>query len=460
MSSSAAPRPNILFIYTDQQRADSIGAVSPWMRTPNLDRLAREGTVFTNCFSVSPTCVPARFGLLAGAYPQELGVWENGAHTFDSRWPNWVRALRDSGYRTSLIGTSHLRPIVAGSHFGENGDFLRSIGFTDAEEVGGPRASRTTESVMTEAWREAGVLDAFRADLSDRYETDPLAVRPSPLGYELHYDRFVGRQARAAIESYGRAEPWFLWVGFAGPHEPWDTPPPFAASYAAGSVPAAKPRFDYLPSSEPLVRRIRQSARLGAGDLDKVKSLRADYAGAASLIDAEVGALIASLDGRGLLENTIIIFNSDHGEMNGDFGLIYKETFFNEAVRVPLVVRDPRARSVGHVDAPVESLDVGATILELAGVRAACGRAESLVPLLRGPGPRRKRSALSQFARESMIVEGGWKLAANEDGEPYMLFNLESDPEELRNLVRDPAFRSKRVELSEVLRRRIDEAGA
>lgn len=443
----SADRPNILFIYTDQQRADSLGVVSPWMKTPHLDRLAREGVTYTNCFSVSPTCIPARFSLLTGRYPHELGVWENSAVTFPLELPNWVRELRMNGYRTKLIGTSHLRPILAGAHLNENRAFLNAVGFEDVEEIGGPRASRTTESTMTEAWRDAGVLDAFRADLSARYEMKPLAVRPSPLGLEHHYDTYVGRRASECIRNYGHAEPWFLWVGFAGPHEPWDTPAPFNTLYDPESVPLPKPRFDYLPASEPLLRRLRHSAKLGAGELKAAHALRADYAGAVSLIDMQVGSLLGALESRDWLSNTMIVFTSDHGEMNGDFGLIYKETFFNEVVRVPLIVRDPRRRKASVVSTPVESIDVGATLLSLAGRSPLASPAEPLPIENAEDRTRKKTGALSEYAEELMIVVDGWKLAVNRSGHPYLLFDLERDPDELRNLAGAPEWQTKTNEL-------------
>jgi choline-sulfatase len=171
--------------------------------------------------------------------------------------------------------------------------------------------------------------------------------------------------------------------------------------------------------------------------------MRADYAGNITLIDDQIGEILKTVETRGELDNTVIVFSSDHGEMNGDFGLIYKETFLNPAVRVPLLVRPPQSMEGAArgtvLSAPAEWFDIGPTIAELTGTNLPYQQfAESLCPLLTSREEKIRDYAVSELRGEIMIMDSRWKLAVNNRGIPYLLFNLEADPDEQTNLVTDP----------------------
>ena len=158
-------------------------------------------------------------------------------------------------------------------------------------------------------------------------------------------------------------EPWCCYVGFPGPHEPWDTPGPWADAYRPADMPAAAAAPESVAARPTGVLDGRLSDRPPLSGAD-VAALRADYAGEVSLIDEAIGEIFQAVRDRGEWDRTIIVFTSDHGEMNGDAGLLYKEVFLDGAVRVPLIIRHPDHPGANTIAEPVELLDVGATVLD------------------------------------------------------------------------------------------------
>ncbi|MFP6644588.1 MAG: sulfatase-like hydrolase/transferase [Candidatus Latescibacterota bacterium] len=321
-----APRPNLLLLLTDQQRADALGCAGGWVRTPNLDRLAAEGVRFRNCVTNSPVCIPARLSLATGLYPHNTSVWDNQGHTLAPETPTWMKAVREAGYRTSLFGKTHLHP-----HSGDLRDrepLMHAYGLDDVDEIGGPRASARVLSHMTARWQELGLWDSYRGDIGDRFATKPHVARPSPLPVEEYADVYVGQRAQQYLTAYDRSEPWCCWVSFGGPHEPWDTPEPHASSYDPVDMPAPAPLPDWTrEEGRPrgyLHQRLASAPDLDPGD---ISAMRANYAGNVTLIDEQIGGILETIEARGELDNTVIVFTSDHGELNGDFGLIYKSVF-------------------------------------------------------------------------------------------------------------------------------------
>ncbi len=425
--------PNILLLMTDQQRWDAMGCSGDWVRTPNLDRIASEGIRFTNCVTTSPVCIPTRLSLATGLYPHNTGVWDNMNHQMPATTPTWMQAVRAAGYRTSLFGKTHLHP--------HNGDLrereglMNAYGLDDVNEIGGPRASATVLSHMTSEWEAKGVWNAYRTDYRERFRTKPHLVRPSVLGLEDYADVYVGQQAKQYLQNYGRSEPWFCWVSFGGPHEPWDTPEPYANMYDPEEMPSAilRPPTEERPHGhlDRLMDRVKPTFEPG-----EVGKLRANYAGNVTLIDAQVGDILDAIEARGELENTIIVHTSDHGEMNGDYGLIYKSNFLNGAVRIPLLVRTPDKSNAGAVcENLVEWIDIGPTLVEMAdGELQHPQFGKSLCPVLAEPQSVHRDFAISEIHGEIMLLNREWKAAINSDGTVYLLFNVQNDSNETDNL--------------------------
>ena len=431
-------KPNILLIMTDQQRWDALGCVTDWMETPHLDLIAREGVRFTNCVTNSPVCVPTRKTLASGLYAHNTGVWDNEATTLTT--PTWMSCIRDAGYRTSLFGKTHLNSL--GGDVRENEHLLQGQGIDDVYETMGPRACAWSVSHMTAAWEALGLLDNYKADFEERFSNRPWVVRPSTLGLEHYYDTHVGRQAKEYLERYDRNQPWFCWVSFGGPHEPWDTPEPYASAYDPDAMP--KPLDGDLTGGSrargALDERLDSKPPLTPVD---VAAMRASYAGNVTLIDDMVGEIFAVIQARGEMEDTVIAFVSDHGEMNGDYGLIYKSNFLESAARVPFLLRTPATatRAPGRqgggetCDSPIEWFDLGPTLVELAGGEIEHRQfARSLTGCVEVPTARVRDESICEISGEIMLRDSKWKLALNREGQPYLLFDLENDPRETRNL--------------------------
>jgi arylsulfatase len=446
----------------DQQRWDALGCVGGWVETPNIDGIAASGVRFANAYTNSPVCVPARVSLALGRYPHQHGVRRNKHYTLPPKKPTWMRAIRDAGYATSIFGKTHLHP-----HKGDLRDrehLLNAYGFDHVDEIAGPRASTVSESNLTDLWKEAGVHKAYALDLRERIQTKPWVSRPSPLPFELYPDVYVGRQAAQYLGSYRGDQPWFCFVSFSGPHEPWDAPEPYASRYdPAAMPPAVEPVEDGRERPRGLLDKARARDRF-AFEPGDVARLRANYAGNVSLIDDQVGQLLRTLDERGERDRTVVVFVSDHGEMNGDYGLLYKGNFLNGSVRIPFVVSSPGHVSRGVAgrvsETPVELMDLGATLVDVAGASLSTrSRARSALPVLRDPSAPLREVAVSELRQEKMAASADWKLGLNASDEAYLLFDLGSDPDEARNLAGLPETREVEDELSRRLAEVLEAAG-
>jgi choline-sulfatase len=347
-----------------------------------------------------------------------------------------MAAIRDAGYRTSLFGKTALHR--RGPDLRKVEHLLKSYGLDDVDEIRGPRASVDTICHMTARWDSLGLLKAFRKDIQERVGKNKTLVRPSPLPLAEYYDVYVGQRAKNYLRNYKRPEPWFCWVSFAGPHEPWDTPEPYASMYRADDMPEPikrPPVRDHGPKGE-----LDQKFAESPGRIGNARELRASYAGKVTLIDDQIGEILKEIETRGESDRTIILFTSDHGEMNGDYDLIHKSNFLNPAVRIPLIMSAPeikRSSLAGKIiDSPVELFDAGPTLSEFAEAKINYARfARSLAPILQDPNIEQRQFAISEFALELMYLDRDWKLMLNRDSEPYRFFDVKKDPYEMEDLI-------------------------
>lgn len=438
---------------TDQQRWDAMGCSGGWVDTPNLDRIAAEGVRFSNCVTTTPVCIPARVSKATGLYPHTTGVWNNCGYTLPADSRTWMQVIRDAGYRTSLFGKTHLHP-----HHGDlrdREDLMHAYGLDDVDEIGGPRASARLLSHMTARWEGKGLWQAYKDDYAERFSNVAHVVRPSPLPLEEYADTYVGQRAKEYLQAYDREEPWFCWVSFGGPHEPWDTPEPYASMHKPEDMPAATPLPEWTDDRPKGVLDQKLENRPALAPEDPLK-LRADYAGKVKLIDDQIGEILKAVEARGELQNTVIAFSSDHGELNGDHGLLYKSCFLNGCLRVPLLVRTPDTVGsdvAGSVcESPAEWIDVGPTLVECAGAEIDYKQfAKSLMPSVRDPKVEHRTEAISEISGEVCLLNRKWKCAINRKGQVYLLFNVADDPQEQHNLAGNPEYQ----EVAEQLRLRI-----
>ncbi len=454
-------KPNILLLMTDQQRWDAMGCSGGWVRTPNMDRLAQQGVRFSNCVSNAPECMPARISLATGLYPHNTGVWKNQSYTLPAETPTWLQQIRQAGFRTSLFGKIH--------HYSHDRDLrekeslLHAHGLDDLNEIGGPRASAHVMSHMTARWEMKGLLEAYKDDYGERFSSKPHLVRPSALPLEEYADVFVAERATNYLSRYNRAEPWFCWVSFGGPHEPWDTPEPYASMYVPESMP---PAYSALSGAQTRPQGLLDEMLSNSGmhrpifEENEIGRMRANYAGNITLIDEQIGRILTTIENRGELANTVIVFTSDHGEMNGDHGLIYKSNFLDGAVRVPLIVRTPdifQSSYAGSVsDTFVEWFDIGPTLVQLAGAKI-CHRqfAKSFCPTLKDSSVEHRPEAISEYNNEILYMCHDWKMALNRHGDPYLLFNRRTDPNETTNLANLSSMKVIENRLQEVVGMRL-----
>lgn len=436
-----ARQPNILFLLSDQHRADAIGcAGNAGIQTPHLDALASRGVRFANAFCSGPLCMPSRASMLTGVYPHNHGILDNASGNVMPHLPTFTRALQQSGYHTAGVGKFHFfmhdsTPDVDSQH-----ESALGLGFDELVEVEGKEISEVQRGPFTRYLAERGLETTHRDDYRSRRRDHPVwHSAPSPLGEEHHHDAFISRLAVDWLQDWSGDRPFFLQVGWVGPHVPWDAPGRYAAMYdPAGVAPPAQGPFDGHPDS---VRAKVERFGLDRATPDELAAMIASYRGLISHIDAWIGRILDTLERRGLADNTVVVYGSDHGEQLGEHGLIQKSVFYEPSVRVPLIVADPRRGTRGDCRAPVEMLDLCSTFTDLAGaepVRSAQGA--SLVPLLDAPDdvPTGWRDAVySELRDEVMIRTSNYKYVLRPRDDRQELFDLERDPGELDNLSGD-----------------------
>jgi choline-sulfatase len=462
-------RPNILLIIADHHRADAFGcAGNPVVQTPNLDRLAAEGTRFERAYCQGPVCTPARTSFLTERYVRDHGVDDNNRE-IPAGTPTFLHPLQAAGYHTACIGKTHVyvyrhtKPDVRLML-----DRQRDLGFAESVEVPAQMTTGWMGSDYADALKQRGVFQIYRDWVDQRtpgrgtatVNGQPVERLPEwhaescPLPPDLYIDTWVGDRAVRWLEEYERDEPFVLWVGFPGPHNPWDAPAEYVARYRDVDIPLPATKAPELPPDSPmrdfLARRIKTSI---ADELtpERVREVARFFYANITLIDERVGEIVAALARTGRLEDTWIVYTSDHGEMLGEHGLLGKGVFYEPSVRVPLIIRPPAGRQWANANGLsgrvvrdlVQHVDAAATIREIAGagpVAESEGRS-----LLDGPA---RSVVYSQNLGFMMAATERYKLVVDDQSAtPVQLFDLESDPLENENLVADPHLAAVREEL-------------
>jgi len=463
-------KPNLILIITDQQRYETIGALGyPHVDTPNLDRLVRDGVSFSNCHVTSPSCGPSRASLFTGQFPHSSGVQRN-----NDRWPRtWIEDLNRHGYYCVNIGKMHADPYVAMHGFHE-----RFIVENKQRRLAEPLWSGNPR-VFEDEWDKALAVRGFERPEKPDYVNLPDAAERQgcyewKLPEDLHPDVFVGELALRWIDRAPEVpgEPLFLQIGFPGPHGPYDPIERYAKPYLKQELPllsVTDAELDAQPSTlkalrERFIERSPDSVVFNPhAPLDQRQRQRAYYLANMTMIDEQVGRILQRLEERGMLDDSVVMFTSDHGDTLGDHGLVEKWSMYDSAVRVPLVVHSPKWYEGNRtVDALTQWFDIGPTLLGLAGLEPPEKmEAQSLRPFLEGdPKPNRRRYIFSEHAADFMLQKVGHLFMARDDrfklidyrgtGEGQ-LFDLKQDPDELHNLWNDPDHEPKRDELRQAL---------
>lgn len=454
----AASRPNILLFCTDQQRYDTIGALgNPHIRTPNLDRLAANGTAFENNYCQTPICTPSRASFLTGCYASSIHVNRNGNSHFPEQFQSRLisRILKDAGYDCGMVGKFHLS-----SSFKRVEPRLDD-GYRHFEWSHAPRMDWPVEQHGYGRWlRGKGV------DFAAEYGRNRLGGRSKEFDAGIaaaHHEvswcvDYATRWIRGAI-----GKPWFITVNTYAPHPPFHPPPEFLARMSPERIPMPLWRASDAANQAKLSRVDFQSKAKDPSTYES-RMMKAAYYAQVEFVDDAFGKVVKSLEETGQLGNTLILFTSDHGETMGDHGLTHKGCRFNEGLaRVPLIVSWPaRFRRGARSKALTELTDLVPTILDAAGLRKPDylhGR--SLVPILTGTDTGTHR----QFARSeyhdaldlpghshaNMLRNERYKLVHYHGNPVGELYDLERDPNEFGNLWEHPNHLALRAELSRQL---------
>jgi arylsulfatase len=454
-------KPNIIYIFSDQHRGDTLGSVGhSAVITPNLDKLASEGVNFTRCCTNSPLCMPARATMMTGKYVCEHGVWTNFLEA-NPNGPSHVRNISQAGYHTALIGKTHLwihgergEERQTSRHTKDKIGVLEDWGFVDIYELTGPIATIVNDSPYTDYLKEKGLLKTHRKYMIkyftqwSRGQAKPWEEPPCPLPVEDHLDSFTGRKAVEWIQNYNSHKPFYLQVLFPGPHDPFDSPAEYRAMYKPEDMPVGILEWPQKPIPSN-VRSVLKWSGLKNMTSAQNQLLRTFYYAKITLIDEYIGKIINALKEKGLMDNTWIIYNSDHGEMLGDHMMSHKIVFYEGALRIPCIFRPPGGIKGWKCQGLTDHLDITASIIDIARAQPLeRSEGQSLIPKINeGPNGTKaqegKDGIFSEVHGFSMIRTDRYKLVVkSKTRRPVELYDLVKDPNELNNLVQNQSYKT------------------
>ncbi|MBX2837211.1 MAG: sulfatase-like hydrolase/transferase [Gammaproteobacteria bacterium] len=516
-------RPNFLFITTDQQRADHLGCYgNAIVNTPAIDEIASRAMQFNNFFVACPICMPNRVAILTGRMPTTNGTRHNGI-PLDLDAVTFVDQLRESAYRTGLVGKAHFQNITG--HTLNQRDIFpkqpdRSNHSTDAYHTA--KTGPEYEAELMPLWREnpnrqspttpyygydfvrfanghadhvQGHYTGWLAQRHDNAEslrgkqnalpathiTAPQAWRTA-MPEELYPTSYIAETSKEFIsdhvDNHGDS-PFFLHCSFTDPHHPFTPPGRYFDMYDPDSMPLS-PSFHHVDHNEPeLLSRLRSELAEGRAKSsgpypfcvteEHARQITALTYGMVSMIDDAVAGLMEHLKHLNLLDNTVVIFTSDHGDFMGDHGLMLKHGLHYDGVlRVPFIWADPHHQKPQRTDLHGSSVDIGACVLARAGlapnngnqgidiVSAASGDKNALVPrtgILIEEDELGAHLATEQGLRTRSFIADNWRLTLWEGMEGGELFDRSTDPYELNNLWNNPTFAEKRATMTEAMLR-------
>ena len=436
---AVAPRPNILLVCADQHSGRVLGGglgEDSRARTPNLSRLASRGVCFRNAYCVSPLCAPSRASLMTGRFASDVGSYGNTT-TFDGTVPTWGTHVRNAGYTCWATGKLDL---AAG----------RDLGFTEVKTGHGH-------------FTRPDITELFRRPMC--YRVDERQLVDGQVGDRGKPDKALLDSAVAFVKSQpASGPPWTAFVGITLPHPEFVAPEKYWTLYPPDQIQLPHVPAGYLDRLHPVFQVLRDFSMISTAiPEERVRRARAAYYGMITQLDEYVGDMIDELERVGALNNTVVIYTADHGEMLGDHGIWLKRVLLEGAARVPLIMAGPGLPAGRIVDTPVSHVDLVATLLDLVGAeRPPEFRGTSLLPLIAGTpnaGPRyvygechTEGNCTGSFA----LRKGEWKYIYFSYYGQNLLFNLHDDPGELTSLAGMPATAPIERELREVLTSLVD----
>jgi uncharacterized sulfatase len=416
--------PNVLIIHTDQQSLWTIGRYGgDLIDTPNIDRIGREGATFRNFFAVSAVCTPSRGSFITGRYPHAHGAYVNNI-PLNRDEVTLAHVLSANEYETGYIGKWHLD---ANNGPGWISPF-RSMGFHDCRHM----FNRGHWKIVKEHENDIPELTVKEIGDETTYTTDWLADRAV---------EFVSRR---------RARPFFLMISFPDPHTPFTVREPYASMYDPDDMPVPS-TFHEEHRPDWIEEQTKTNLRYEGWDEERLKREKAQYCGEVRCIDDNVGKLLGSLEEQGVLDDTVVVFTTDHGEYMGEHGLRAKDKIYETAYHIPLLVRWPRRVPAGtEVERFVSQVDFQQTILSLIGLEPS-GREQGrdASPFLLGHDTEWTDEVFihSREFRWAGIFTPEYELGLVKDRQS-VLFDRRADPEQVNNLFTRPELRGVVTELT------------
>lgn len=479
--------PNILLITSDQQHWNTIGAFNNQIKTPNLDRLVREGTTFNRAYCPNPTCTPSRSSIITGMYPSQHGAWTLGTKLLEDRH-TVGEDFSKAGYKTALVGKAHFQPLHSTEEYPsleayptlQDLDFWKKFtgpfyGFDHVELARnhtneahvGQHYALWMEEKGCKNWRDYFLPPTGTMNPSDTYKWH--------MPEKYHYNTWIAERTNALLEQYqSNGDNFFLWSSFFDPHpeylvpEPWDTmydpeqltipsmepgehdqnPPHF------GKTQEDNPDFSYLNESGYGIHGYNSHLHYAYGEKNKLteydrKKLVATYYGMISMLDKYIGKILDKLDELGIADNTIIVFTSDHGHFFGQHGLQEKGGFhYEDLIKLPFLVRYPGHVPAGRTSEAIQSLvDLAPTFLSFCDI--------PIPQTMTGVNQKNVWKDISGSVRDHAIcefrheehtihqktyVDNRYKITVYYNQTYGELFDLKKDPQEVHNLWNNPKY--------------------
>lgn len=426
-------KPNIVVVQADQMAAQALGAYGDdAAKTPHMDALAEDGAVFDRAYCNTPLCAPSRASMMTGKMPSEVGCYDNG-DDFPASMPTFAHHLRAVGYHTALIGRMHF--------------------------IGPDQEHGFEERLTTDVYpADLDMVPEWERPLDQRlqwyHDADAVfTAGPSQATVQQDFDDEVGfRTLRhlndrvRANQASGENVPFLMVTSFIHPHDPYEPPQQHWDLFSENEIP--DPQFPETPDPEqdPHSHRLRMMSGFDQRypNIDEVRRARRSYYAAVSYIDDHVGRIRQRLEDLELLDNTVIIVTSDHGDMLGEKGLWYKMSPYEQSARVPLIVYGPdHLVPQGRFANPVSLVDLLPTLLELSDAPEADVTGMSLLESARqeqsGQSGPEDRDVIVEYLAEGThapqitLVRGRYKYIVC-PGDPDQLFDLVTDPNELHNV--------------------------
>jgi choline-sulfatase len=455
-------QPNILLIMSDQHNPQVVGYRGhPYVQTPHIDQLARDGAHFTRAYCTNPICTPSRMSMITGQYSHRIGVPNNG-FPLDRAIMTWPRRLDQAGVETTMLGKLDLCGEYQDAGFTNHKIIRRrpvhpAMSAEPPFHLQAPFKERMPDAFrswrpVNRALRHAGPrtsqilcrekfitneVDGENDDFIGNYDHDIIVT-----DWAVNYLREKGSIARTNQSS----QPWALYVGLILPHEPFTIPAEYFDRYYPDNLALPVDARFPNPDLHPALQFLQQAHGTGTPTEDDLRRTIAAYYGMVTCVDDQVGRIMEELDNQGLAENTVVIYTSDHGESLGDHGLFFKKCSYEGSVGIPVVMRGPGIPSGARIDVPVDLTDLYPTMLDCAGINNEPELpGSSWLPLVSG-GEASRDYAFAEyhgyFVNRDwfMIVYNNLKYTWYSNGEPSTLFDLTADPHELHNVVDDPAY--------------------